>query len=197
MTFKRYSFLVSFVVTGCGGQVAPATVELSPTGAVAGSQGSGPRETTLGGSTPLNPDPAPRPPLDCGGTTCDSSAECVLDACVPQVRNCNRSQVYCGEPRQTCPPGKTASVTNGCWSECVDISACGNLESCDVCAENKIPCVEWQGESQSAFGCRVLTHMCPFQNCICLGYLCKGHVCADAGVDLAGTLRVTCTSTPN
>jgi len=176
MTFKRYSFLVSFVATGCGGQVAPATVELSPTGAVAGSQGSGPRETTLGGSTPLNPDPAPRPPLDCDGTTCDSSAECVLDACVPQVRNCNRSQVYCGEPRQTCPPGKTASVTNGCWGECVDISACGNLESCDVCAENKIPCVEWQGESQSAFGCRVPT--CALFKTASVSAICAKGTCA-------------------
>jgi len=197
MKFIRYSLLAWLVAIGCGGRVAPAAGELIPTGAAAGGHGSGAGETTLGGSAPLGTNPTPPAPMDCNRTACGSGAECILGACMSKARNCNRSQVICGEPRHACPPGKTASVTNGCWGECVQVSTCENLENCDVCAENKVTCVEWEGEHQSTFGCRDHTQECPFQNCICLGYLCGGRSCADAGVDAAGTLRVTCTSIPN
>jgi hypothetical protein len=100
---------------------------------------------------------------------CDPGAECILNRCVSEPRECRQSTLRCNEPAPTCPPGQVPALEDGCWSECVDLGVCSYLDACELCVAMNQLCVKLDFELQDAFACKPRPAQCDPVSCDCLG----------------------------
>jgi hypothetical protein len=126
---------------------------------------------------------------ECKASACASlggpSLGCNAGHCTLDV-SCGEAEVTCKAVKPTCEKGLVPAVAESCWTgDCVPVTECSRVSSCDACDAAGLTCVV--NSTNSAFPivhCIPQPSVCTEPSCACMGEaVCSdgSGVCDDSG----------------
>jgi hypothetical protein len=98
-----------------------------------------------------------------------AAAACEVGRCVLDV-SCNAMETTCDTPPPNCPAGYAASVVEGCWGECIPVTECARVTSCDACSGGLDVCVAVDTQLGRQYHCVDVLKGCEgTPDCACMG----------------------------
>ncbi len=117
-------------------------------------------------------------------------ASCAAGRCVAGF-DCDHTKVQCKSIQPECDPGKTPTVVNNCWGQCVPAEQCGQVGNCKQCGPDQV-CVNEVTQLGFMRHCVNIPKVCKDKvSCACMG----ASVCVapyDNCSEANGTLSCDC-----